>query len=239
MSAAFNLFRLQQADSGLLHARGRREAIEAALEDDAETREARQQAQSARDARLRAENSLREAEYETLAARVKIQQVEASLYAGRVSNPKELQDLQKDLESLRRHLVTLEDRQLEAMLALEESESADARTQSMLELALASAAEQTRALEAERASLQGEIERLETERQAIAHGLDAPSLAHYDALKAQKRGVAVAALSDGACGAREPLPPSQQQAAHISEQMVRALPAGGCCMPVESSLVAE
>jgi predicted nucleic acid-binding Zn-ribbon protein len=221
MSAAFNLFRLQQADSSLAHARGRQEAIEASLEDDAETRQAREQAQAARDARLRAENTLRDAEYETQAARVKIQQVEASLYAGRVSNPKELQDLQKDAESLRRHLVTLEDQQLEAMMALEEAESADASAQSMLDEALASGAQHVRVLEAERASLQGEIVRLETERRAIAQGLDAQSLAHYDTLRAQKRGVAVAALSDGACNAcGAPLPPSQRQAAHIGEQMI-------------------
>jgi predicted nucleic acid-binding Zn-ribbon protein len=221
MSAAFNLFRLQQADSSLFHARGRQEAIENALEDDAETRQAREGAQSARDARLRAESTLREAEYETQAARVKIQQVEASLYAGRVSNPKELQDLQKDAESLRRHLVTLEDQQLEAMLALEEAESADAHAQSVLDEALASRAQHTKVLEAERATLSVDIMRLETERRAIAQGLDAQSLAHYDALRVQKRGVAVAALSDGTCNAcGAPLPPSQRQAAHISEQMI-------------------
>jgi predicted nucleic acid-binding Zn-ribbon protein len=63
--------------------------------------------------------------------------------------------------------------------------------------------------------------RLETERRAIAQGLDAQSLAHYDALRVQKRGVAVAALSDGTCNAcGAPLPPSQRQAAHISEQMI-------------------
>ena len=221
MSAAFNLFRLQQADSGLLHARGKQEVIEAALQSDAETREVRQEAQSAHEARLRAENSLREAEYETQATRVKIEQVESSLYAGRVGNPKELQDLQKDAEFLKRHLAALEDQQLEAMLALEEAESRDGRAQTSLDQALVSAAQHTTALEAERTSLQGEIVRLETERQAITQGLDPQSLAHYDTLKAQKRGVAVAALADGACSVcGAPLPPSQQQAAHISEQMV-------------------
>jgi predicted nucleic acid-binding Zn-ribbon protein len=221
MSAAFNLFRLQQADSSLSHARGRRDVIEAALEDDAETREAREQAQAARESRLRAENSLREAEYEAQAARVKIEQVESSLYAGRVSNPKELQDLQKDAESLKRHLAALEDQQLEAMIALEETQGAEASAQSVLDETLASAAQNTKALVAERDSLRSEIGRLETERQAIAQGLGAQSLAHYDTLKAQKRGVAVAALSDGACGAcGAPLPPSQRQAAHITEQLI-------------------
>lgn len=221
MSAAFNLFRLQLADSSLSQARTRQELVVAALDDDAETREARQQAQLARDAHLRTENSLRQAEYETQAARVKLQQVESSLYAGTVSNPKDLQELQRDSESLKRQLAALEDRQLEVMLALEEAESADAAAQSLLESTLASVAQHTSALEAERASLQGEIERLETERQAIAQGLDTQSLAHYDALRAQKRGVAVAALADGVCSVcGAPLPPSQRQAAHISEQLI-------------------
>ena len=221
MSAAFNLFRLQQVDSSLSQVRGRRAMIEAALGDDAETRSARDRAHTAHGVHLMAENVLREAEYETRATRTKIEQVESSLYTGRVSNPKELQDLQKDSEFLRRHLAILEDRQLEAMLTVEEAQNADVAARSMLEETLAVAAQKARALQAEAGLLDSEIERMETERQAIRQGLDAQSLAHYESLKADKRGVAVASLFDGACSAcGAPLPPSQRQAAHIGGQMI-------------------
>ena len=63
---------------------------------------------------------IREAEYAAQAQREKIEQTENSLYGGAVSNPKELQDLQMEAESLKRHLQTLEDRLLEVLLEQEE-----------------------------------------------------------------------------------------------------------------------
>ena len=62
---------------------------------------------------------MKQSEAEVEKQRIKIEQTEASLYGGHVHNPKELQDLQKDVASLKRHLETLEERQLEAMLVVE------------------------------------------------------------------------------------------------------------------------
>jgi len=221
MSAAFNLYRLQQADTRLLQTRGRWTAVQEALENDAESRAAREREQAAREARLRAENTVREAEFQAQATGVKIEQAESSLYGGRVGNPKELQDLQKDIESLRRHLAALEDEQLQAMLELEEAQKVEAAAKTALDLVLAKVEREAKELSLERTSLQTELENLETERQAISQGLDQQALQHYDDLRAQKRGIAVAMLVDGTCNAcGAPLPPSQRQAAHIGEQLI-------------------
>ena len=59
-----------------------------------------------------AKTSLRVAEAEAEAQKIKIEHTEASLYGGSVHNPKELQDLQRDVASLKKHLTTLEERQL-------------------------------------------------------------------------------------------------------------------------------
>ncbi len=56
------------------------------------------------------------------AQKVKIEQTEATLYGGKVRNPKELQDLQNEAAALKRYLAVLEDRQLEQMIALEDVE---------------------------------------------------------------------------------------------------------------------
>lgn len=221
MSAAFNLYRLQQTDTRLLQARSRWNVVQGALENDANTRAALEHDQSAREACLRSENILREAEFQTQATRVKIEQAEASLYGGRVSNPKELQDLQKDVESLKRHLAALEDEQLEAMLALEVAQAAETLARAALDLTLANVEVESKELRVEQALLRSEVESLEAERQAIAHGMDSQSLERYDALRAQKRGIAVAMLVDGTCNAcGAPLPPSQRQAAQIGDQLI-------------------
>jgi predicted nucleic acid-binding Zn-ribbon protein len=221
MSAAFNLYRLQQTDTRLLHTRSRWNLVKQALENDTRTRAAREDDQSAREVRLRSENILREAEFQTQATRVKIEQTEASLYGGRVSNPKELQDLQKDVESLKRHLAAVEDEQLEAMMALEAAQAAETLAKAALDLILADAEVESKELRVEQASLESEVGSLETERQAIAHGMDPQSLERYEALRAEKRGIAVARLVDGTCDAcGAPLPPSQRQAAQIGDQLI-------------------
>ncbi len=40
-----------------------------------------------------------------------------------MQNPKELQDLQKDIASLKKYLFTLEERELEAMIKAEDAEN--------------------------------------------------------------------------------------------------------------------
>ena len=52
---------------------------------------------------------------------------EKRLYSGTVTNTKELQDLQDEGVALKRRIVALEDRQLEAMIAQEDAETAAAR----------------------------------------------------------------------------------------------------------------
>ncbi|HSK67413.1 MAG TPA: hypothetical protein VK888_10815, partial [Anaerolineales bacterium] len=122
MSAALGLYRLQQVDSQMDQARARLKTIQQTLENDAELRAASDLLASAEDRLREAERLLKQSEQEVEKQRTKIQLAEASLYGGRVHNPKELQDLQQDVASLKRHLETLEERQLEAMEVAEQAE---------------------------------------------------------------------------------------------------------------------
>ena len=78
--------------------------------------------------------------------KVKIEQSEASLYSGNVTNPKELQDLQNEAAALKRYLVTLEDRQLEAMLEVETAEQSKQAALDKLEGVKARLADQNKNL---------------------------------------------------------------------------------------------
>ena len=118
------LFRLQQVDRQMDQNDARMNAIRSTLENDAEVQQAIRQVDEAREKHRAAEGRLRAAEQVRGAQQIKIEQAESSLYGGTVHNPKELQDLQNDVAALKRHLATLEERQLEAMLELDDAEQA-------------------------------------------------------------------------------------------------------------------
>src|ERR1041385_8637896 len=112
MSAALGLYRLQQVDSQIDHVQARQKWIRDTLQNDASLRAATQAFTSADSKYKESSQALKLAEAEVEKQRIKIEQTESSLYGGTVRNPKELQDLQKDIVSLKKHLETLEERQL-------------------------------------------------------------------------------------------------------------------------------
>ena len=220
MSAALGLYRLQQIDSQMDQARARLDAIRQTLENDVELRAASERVASAEAAAHEAERALRSAEANVQSQRIKIEQTESSLYGGAVRNPKELQDLQNDVVSLKKHLATLEDRLLEAMLTNESAASILAEAQTALQQVEAQRGSQTSLLTGERNNLQHNLERFESERKAAAAPLDTKSIEKYESLRRDRRGIAVTTVSDGACAAcGSTLTPAQQQNARSSGQV--------------------
>jgi len=220
MSQTLNLYRLQQIDSQIDRAQARLLAIQKTLADDAELRLANEQAQAAQARCQSAERALKQAEAGVQSQHIKIEQNESSLYSGTVHNPKELQDLQNDVAALKRHLNTLEDRQLEAMLASEEAEAGLQSIQTNLVDAQDRWAEQNKSLSEEQNVLQNLVGRFSTERTAVAEVIPAAELGLYDQLRQQRRGVAVAAISDNSCGAcGSTLTAAQVQAVRSASQI--------------------
>ena len=114
------LHRLQQVDGEISRRRTRGEQISAILANSTELLSLQHSLDGNQNQLEAARVAVRESEYAAQAQREKIEQTEKSLYGGAVSNPKELQDLQMEAESLNRYLQTLEDRLLEALLVQEE-----------------------------------------------------------------------------------------------------------------------
>ncbi len=201
MSQPFKLYRLQQIDSQLDRIRSRLAEIEAALCEDEALRQAKQKAADALAALETERKALRQAEQAVNEQRMKIEQTEATLYGGKVRNPKELQDLQSEVAALKRFRSVLEDRQLEHMLAVEELEAGHEAAEAEQATAQAEFDQKHRQLVAERENLQHEQARIETERQAAASSIPAEDLALYEQLRKQRRGVAVAKVTDKSCSA--------------------------------------
>lgn len=220
MSAALGLYRLQQVDSQIDQIESRLKTIQQTLENDVELRSANDQLAAAEIQYAQAERLLKLSESEVEKQRIKIEQTEASLYGGRVQNPKELQDLQNDAASLKRHLATLEERQLEAMLAMEYAENGLRAGKTELARVQSRLKEQHRDLTMEVDTLRKDLERLSSERQAVVKDIAAQTLSVYDQLRQKKRGIAITTVTDSSCEAcGTTLTASQQQSARSTSQL--------------------
>lgn len=220
MSAALGLYRLQQVDSQIDQAQLRLKTIRQTLENDAELRAATERSAAAEAKFKDAEKRLKLAEQEVEKQRLKIQQTEASLYGGHVHNPKELQDLQKDVVSLKRHLETLEERQLEAMEAAETAEKDLQHANNALESLRSDRGTQFRDLTNESEAINKDLEKLASERRAVMQDISSQNISIYDQLRKQRRGIAVTTVNDGSCdGCGTNLTQSLQQNARSASQL--------------------
>ena len=129
---------------------------------------------------------------------VKLKDVEKELYSGRITNPKELTNLQHEVEGLKANRSQLEDRILEIM---EQAELASARVTDI--------SGELRTLEDDwhdqQQQLSRDMERLKTllsnlrhERQLLSAEIDPQVIEVYVDLKKQ-RGTAVAKVEQGIC----------------------------------------
>jgi hypothetical protein len=201
MSQTFKLYRLQQLDSQLDQIAMRSKEIEIALSNDETKQQAQGEADQAEAALQIAVKALGKAEDALMTQRLKIEQNEASLYGGKIRNPKELQDLENDVASLKRYRSVLEDRLLEAMLNEEEASSAFQSASLKLDEVCARLSQQQKALLEEKAKLDADTLHLVSERGATAATIPESDLELYDLLRKQRRGIAVSKVNTGTCSA--------------------------------------
>jgi len=220
MSAALGLYRLQQVDSQIDQIQARLKAIRETLENDRVLRAATEACEAADSKHKESERLLKQSEAEVEKQRIKIEQTEASLYGGLVHNPKELQDLQKDVTSLKRHLETLEERELEAMVNAEAAEKELQAAKEKLESVKSNLSDQNRDLTQESDALKKDYERLQSERNAVTSDLTEQAINMYNQLRRQKRGIAVTALNDNSCAScGTTLTPALLQSARSTSQL--------------------
>ena len=221
MSAALGLFRLQQVDTRIGQMESRRRKIQETLDNDSELQAAVQKLKAAEQQEHRLEQDRRSAEEAARDQRIKIQQAEASLYGGKVQNPKELRDLEADVASLKKHLASIEEQELEAMVQLELVEASVQAARSELETMRSRLTRDNVHLLDEQASLSQQLADLQTERQASVNAIDPRVLRAYETLRAERRGVAVVEMADdscGACGTR--LTAALQQSVRHSSELI-------------------
>ncbi len=199
MSWTEALLRLQEIDQHLAAARHRLSEINRALQEDAAVREARKRAKKLTAEAQKTTKIQRELERQVKQLDIEREQAESRLYSGNIKNPREMQDMQAKVDSLKRRRINLEDKLLEAMIAREEAEVRASEAAAALEAAETYHAAQAVELQAEQATLQRRIKKLqgeteEIEKQVPGHHLDA-----YRHLQTRLGNPAIARLKGNVC----------------------------------------
>lgn len=128
----------------------------------------------------------------------KITKAEEELYSGRINNPKELANLQHELEILKAKRNELEDRTIEVMEQVERAIAGVETLENELKMLEAEWQAQQGKLEADKVHLEAELASLRQKREVVAAQLDSEAVDFYGELKKQ-RATAVARVEQGVC----------------------------------------
>jgi uncharacterized protein len=221
MNPAFQLSRLQKIDTELDQIALRQQEISRLIQDETIVNEVKQRLES-KDAELQAcMKDLKKIEEKNGQFQAKLQEDERALYGGNVKLPRELQDLQNDIASIKKQISTQDEDQFNTMMQVEVLEKEKVALQKELAEAQSTFATRVAGLKGENSSLEKKKENLLTERNAAIQNVDAISIEKYDTLRKSKRGLAVALVSDQACTAcGSTLTPADWQAARSPQRIV-------------------
>ena len=218
MSKAEKLYRLQTIDLEIDERNRRLKQVKASLAGNEELQQVRQALQKGEKKLSRQRTRLRDQELKMRSLTHKIASVEDQLYSGRIKNPKELANLQEEVQYLKRREGELEDQVLESMIEVEDSEASVTEQRERLARLEEEWQETQARLSAEQDELVNRLSQLKTKRAKLQNTIEAGDLALYEDLRRRKGGLAVALLEGELCqGCRVTLPSSKVQQARQGE----------------------
>jgi len=146
----------------------------------------------------------------------KKQQLTSSLYGGKIQNSKELQDLQKEIESISKNISALEDLQIQKWEEIEELRAAKSIQESQLNLIKDTRLLKTEEIRTKILKIENEINRLKIEQKGIREQISKSFLDLYDNLIVNKKGVAITQIDETYCSScGNTLTPSDCQTAKV------------------------
>ncbi len=218
MNKAEKLYRLQNIDLEIDERSRRLKEVKASLEGNEELQLVRQALRDGEKKLSRQRTKLRDRELEMRSLAQKIASVEDRLYSGRIKNPKELANLQGEVQYLKRREGEFEDQVLETMIEVEESEASVTEQRERLARLEEDWQEAQARLSAEQSELENRLSQLKAKRTKLRKTIEAGDLALYEDLRRRRGGRAVALLEGELCQAcRVTLPLSKVQQARRGE----------------------
>ena len=201
MSQARALYNVQEIELAIIERRNRIKEINEQIDDDERVQQAQSQLDSAQTQLDEILKRVKDIELQIETVANKRQTTEARLYSGNIKNPKELQDMEKEIESLTRRRAQLDDNLLEVMLERDEADE-------LLQLATAEFDEISEAwktehaeLLAEKQQLVSESENLMNDRKTALEAVQQDAMREYNSLRSAKANRPVATIENKSCKA--------------------------------------
>ncbi|NQW23420.1 MAG: hypothetical protein HQ475_08260 [SAR202 cluster bacterium] len=143
------------------------------------------------------------------------------LYGGEVSNPRDLESLEREANNVRQLVEKHENTLIEITVRIDDAHHKRSELESKLNEARAAWQIRQSELQAAIKALNEECSGFESQRSKLTEVLDPTSLQHYETLRKSKGGLAVAKVERGLCqGCRMSLPTHQQQSVRSGRQTV-------------------
>ena len=199
MSSVQQLYRLQLVDSEIAQKKRRLAEVVHQQRETGDLLAARQRFAHATDEVAQWTARQTDLNLELGAVNEKAKRSNQRLYSGKVTNPKELEDLQHEVEALGRRRASLEDEILETMIMLEDGQAELAAAKKALAEIETDWQKKQASLQEEQGELALSLHELLTARKKQEERIDAALLAKYETIRARKNGVAVAELVNGTC----------------------------------------
>lgn len=213
MNVAKQLYRLQEVDLEIESGKRALELVSSQLGESQAVIKTQKQLELEQKRLGELTRQQRSAEWEIDDISTKLVAVEEQLFSGRVRIPKELSNLQHEVEAFKTRRDQLEEQALEIIDQVEKSEASVAKTNSELEKLTAEWQRQQKQLSDEMARLKATLVDLKAKRQRLAGEIDPPAFEFYQTLRKGK-GIAVARVEQGICrGCRISLPTTDLQQA--------------------------
>ena len=199
MSQVDQLYRLQQIDDEIRHGKDRLSQVIRSQRETEELVSARRREEVATGELHKWRSQQTDLNLELKSLTDKAQRSEQRLYSGTIKNPKELEDLQHELESLSRRRETLEDELLEAMIMVEEAAEEEAAAQAALSEIQSSWDQDQADLKQEQSELIVRINNATLQRKKQLEVISAESLRAYEDAQRRAGSTAVVLMKNGRC----------------------------------------
>lgn len=161
----------------------------------------------------KAEAMVNKSNDEAASIQAKIDAEQAKVMSGEVTNSKELQNLTRELDALKRRKDAVEHEELGLFEKADAGKAQLAKVEAALAEGAAKEAELIEAYKAKGGQLTTEIAAMKRERQAVAATVPQPLLQRYEALRLTKAGIGAGRLTGDICSAcRTQIPAGKVQA---------------------------
>lgn len=147
----------------------------------------------------------------------KITKSEQSLYDGSIKNPKQLQDVNFEIDSLKKRMAVLDEQQLEFLFLIDNLDDQLKLKEESLSTLIGRKNDQKKIYQIEIDELEKTIKKLNIDKNPILNQIEDSYLETYEKLRKTKNKIAVSLIIDNACSiCGNGLPPMEVQKAKSS-----------------------